>query len=156
MVVNEAHAWVEVYDAKIWHRIDLGGAAANLDFTPEIGKPSYIPPPDPYAWPEQRDSGQDVADKVRQLAEQAAQKKAEQQGDDPERVGERERVRLVEPERDAEQRAERRRARAEGPARRSSASARSTTTSGAACRSTFRASSRPAACPARTSASTWC
>ena len=25
MVVNEAHAWVEVSDGTLWHRIDLGG-----------------------------------------------------------------------------------------------------------------------------------
>jgi Transglutaminase-like superfamily len=65
MVVNEAHAWVEVYDAKLWHRVDLGGAAANLQNDPDPNKPPYIPPPDPYAWPSSRDSGQDLADRNR-------------------------------------------------------------------------------------------
>ncbi|RYE86869.1 MAG: transglutaminase family protein, partial [Myxococcales bacterium] len=30
MVTNEAHAWVEVHDGQLWHRIDLGGAALNF------------------------------------------------------------------------------------------------------------------------------
>ena len=65
MVVNEAHAWVEVFDGALWHRIDLGGAAANLDHETDASKPAYKPPPDPYAWPESRDSGQDLADRTR-------------------------------------------------------------------------------------------
>ncbi len=65
MVVNEAHAWVEVFDGTLWHRIDLGGAAANLDHEADPAKPAYKPPPDPYAWPESRDSGQDLADRNR-------------------------------------------------------------------------------------------
>jgi len=68
MVVNEAHAWVEVFDARLWHRIDLGGAAANLDNDPDPGRPAYMPPPDPYAWPSGRDSGQELADKNRAQA----------------------------------------------------------------------------------------
>ncbi len=60
MVVNEAHAWVEVYDGKLWHRVDLGGAAQNLDQDPEPGRPPYVPPPDPYTWPESHDSGEDL------------------------------------------------------------------------------------------------
>jgi hypothetical protein len=70
MVVNEAHAWVEVFDGSLWHRIDLGGAAANLDHEPDASKPSYKPPPDPYAWPESRDSGQDLADRNRDRSQQ--------------------------------------------------------------------------------------
>ena len=66
MVVNEAHAWVEVFDASLWHRIDLGGAAANLDHEPDSGRPPYKPPPDPYAWPEGQESGQDLADRNRE------------------------------------------------------------------------------------------
>jgi hypothetical protein len=65
MVVNEAHAWVEVFDSRLWHRIDLGGAAANLDNEPDPSRPPYVPPPDPYAWPSSRDSGQDLADRNR-------------------------------------------------------------------------------------------
>ena len=71
MVVNEAHAWIEAFDGTLWHRIDLGGAAANLDHEPDPGKPSYKPPPDPYAWPEGRDSGQDLADRNRDRAASA-------------------------------------------------------------------------------------
>ncbi len=65
MVVNEAHAWVEVHDSRLWHRIDLGGAAANLENDADPTKPAYVPPPDPYAWPTSHDSGQDLADKNR-------------------------------------------------------------------------------------------
>ncbi|AUX40829.1 hypothetical protein SOCE26_022300 [Sorangium cellulosum] len=71
MVVNEAHAWVEVFDGSLWHRIDLGGAALNMDQEIDPSRPPHIPPPDPYSWPEQRDSGQDLAERTR--AEQAAQ-----------------------------------------------------------------------------------
>jgi hypothetical protein len=65
MVVNEAHAWVEVGDGALWHRIDLGGAARQLDTAPDADKPAYVPPPDPYAWPDARDSGQDLAERAR-------------------------------------------------------------------------------------------
>jgi hypothetical protein len=70
MVVNEAHAWVEVYDGSLWHRIDLGGAAQNLDDPPDPSKPQYQPPPDPYAWPDnaQQGSGQGLASRMRQNA----------------------------------------------------------------------------------------
>lgn len=71
MVVNEAHAWVEVFDGSLWHRIDLGGAAANLEHEPDASKPSYKPPPDPYAWPESRDSGQDLAERNRDKSQQS-------------------------------------------------------------------------------------
>ncbi|AUX30130.1 MULTISPECIES: transglutaminase family protein [Sorangium] len=71
MVVNEAHAWVEVFDGSLWHRIDLGGAALNMDQEVDPSRPPYVPPPDPYSWPEQRDSGQDLADRTR--AEQMQQ-----------------------------------------------------------------------------------
>jgi hypothetical protein len=70
MVVNEAHAWVEVFDARLWHRVDLGGAAANLDNEPDPARPAYVPPPDPYRWPSGRDSGQDLADRNRAQANQ--------------------------------------------------------------------------------------
>lgn len=66
MVENEAHAWVEANDGSLWHRIDLGGAARELDTPPSDGKPSYVPPPDPYAWPESSDSGQALAERARE------------------------------------------------------------------------------------------
>ena len=53
-VHNEAHAWVEVFDGLVWHRIDLGGAAPSFQFdgeTPE-GAP-YRMPADNYDWPTQ-------------------------------------------------------------------------------------------------------
>lgn len=79
MVTNEAHAWVEVNDGALWHRIDLGGAALNLEQNDVAGRPPYVPPPDPYQWPAQRDSAQDLADRTR--AQQAAQ--PSQSADDP-------------------------------------------------------------------------
>lgn len=66
MVVNEAHAWVEVFDATLWHRIDLGGAALNLEQESDPGRPPYVPPPDPFAWPNNRDSGEDLAQRARE------------------------------------------------------------------------------------------
>lgn len=67
MVVNEAHAWVEVYDGKLWHRIDLGGAALNLDQDRDPTRPQHQPPQDPYEWPEgaEQSSGQQLADNER-------------------------------------------------------------------------------------------
>lgn len=50
-VRNEAHAWVEVYDSHIWHRIDLGGAAQRFDIDARGGAPPHVTPPDPYDWP---------------------------------------------------------------------------------------------------------
>lgn len=68
MVVNEAHAWVEVHDGQLWHRIDLGGAAANLETNTDPQRPPHVPPPDPFTWPPSRDSGQDAADRARTQA----------------------------------------------------------------------------------------
>ena len=52
LVYNEAHAWVEVYDTELWHRIDLGGAASNIDDTrADPLTPEHRPPPDPFTWP---------------------------------------------------------------------------------------------------------
>ncbi len=68
MIVNEAHAWVEAFDGSLWHRIDLGGAALNME-TRENEGPPHQPPPDPYAWPESsQDSGQEMADRARSTA----------------------------------------------------------------------------------------
>ncbi len=67
MVVNEAHAWVEVFDNDLWHRIDLGGAALNLDQNNDPTRPQHQPPQDPYTWPEgaEQSSGQQLAEKDR-------------------------------------------------------------------------------------------
>jgi hypothetical protein len=69
-VHNEAHAWVEVFDGLVWHRIDLGGAAPSFQFdgeTPE-GAP-YRMPADNYDWPTQAGAAtQSRVDASRQTA----------------------------------------------------------------------------------------
>lgn len=64
MIRNEAHAWVEVYDSAIWHRIDLGGAANRMQIDADPSAPAHAPPPDPYAWPDGSDSGLSAADRA--------------------------------------------------------------------------------------------
>jgi Transglutaminase-like superfamily len=58
-VHNEAHAWVEVFDTELWHRIDLGGAAghAGLDQPLSI---RHVAPGDPFPWPPQSERGTDM------------------------------------------------------------------------------------------------
>lgn len=60
-VRNEAHAWVEVGDGRLWHRIDLGGAAQRFDADTRPGAPAHVAPPDPYVWPEGANSAQSNA-----------------------------------------------------------------------------------------------
>jgi hypothetical protein len=50
-VRNEAHAWVEVRDRRLWHRIDLGGQARRFEVDTRQGAPAHVVPPDPYPWP---------------------------------------------------------------------------------------------------------
>ncbi|MBI4705608.1 MAG: transglutaminase domain-containing protein [Deltaproteobacteria bacterium] len=78
MVTNDAHAWVEVHDGKLWRRIDLGGAAEELAGEPNLDRPAHVPPPDPYGWPAGRDSGAELAGRQRQaaLAERRSQEAA--------------------------------------------------------------------------------
>ncbi|MCA9595111.1 MAG: transglutaminase domain-containing protein [Myxococcales bacterium] len=64
MVRNEAHAWVEVYDGSLWHRIDLGGAAERMDTEQDPTEPQHRPPDDPYSWPEGSESGQELAQRT--------------------------------------------------------------------------------------------
>jgi hypothetical protein len=59
---NEAHAWVEVYDGDLWHRIDLGGAADQLEMDDQ-GRPRHVEPRDPFAWPDRRESGLAMAER---------------------------------------------------------------------------------------------
>lgn len=62
-VHNEAHAWVEVGDGTLWHRIDLGGAGRILDDKtekPEKEQPPYASPDDPYSWPAGATKGTDL------------------------------------------------------------------------------------------------
>jgi hypothetical protein len=51
LVRNEAHAWVEVSDGSIWHRIDLGGAAGRFELDSAQRAQPHIPPEDPFVWP---------------------------------------------------------------------------------------------------------
>lgn len=52
LVHNEAHAWVEVYDTEIWHRIDLGGASSHINQTRQDPlAPRHRAPNDPHSWP---------------------------------------------------------------------------------------------------------
>lgn len=52
VVHNEAHAWVEVFDSELWHRVDLGGAATNVqEYRPDPLALQHRPPNDPYSWP---------------------------------------------------------------------------------------------------------
>jgi transglutaminase superfamily protein len=62
VAMNEAHAWVEVFDGELWHRIDLGGAADHLEMDDE-GRPRHVEPHDPFAWPDRRESGLAMADR---------------------------------------------------------------------------------------------
>ncbi len=59
MALNEAHAWVEVYDGTLWRRVDLGGAGRTLG-DPGPPKTAYAPPPDPFAWPVDATRGEDL------------------------------------------------------------------------------------------------
>jgi len=53
LVMNEAHAWVEVHDGTSWRRIDLGGAGVLQDAAAlTLDRPAYEPPPDPFGWPD--------------------------------------------------------------------------------------------------------
>ncbi len=70
LVSNEAHAWVEVRDDRQWRRIDLGGAALDLQQTSRLDRPQHVPPPDNFAWPTGRDSGAELGARERKDAEQ--------------------------------------------------------------------------------------
>lgn len=65
VVMNEAHAWVEVNDGHAWRRIDLGGAGRMLHDPLSTNVP-YEPPADPFAWPQNSTRGQDLGDRARQ------------------------------------------------------------------------------------------
>ena len=60
MVINEAHAWVEVHDGEMWHRVDLGGAGRMMAEQAPAAAP-YAPPPDPFAWPSGANRGEDLS-----------------------------------------------------------------------------------------------
>jgi hypothetical protein len=65
MVLNEAHAWVEVNDGQLWRRIDLGGAG-DMQNDKSASNVPYEPPPDPFAWPAGEKSGTEMADRARE------------------------------------------------------------------------------------------
>ena len=60
VVLNEAHAWVEVWTGTLWKRIDLGGAGSILVETTPLGGTRYAPPPDPFQWPAGSRRGDDL------------------------------------------------------------------------------------------------
>ena len=64
MVVNEAHAWVELHDGRQWRRVDLGGAGQTLH-DPLSNNVPYDPPADPFAWPQNAARGDDLAERAR-------------------------------------------------------------------------------------------
>ncbi len=64
MIANEAHAWVELHDGRIWRRIDLGGAGRTLS-DPLSSNVPYEPPPDPFMWPQGSTRGTDLANRAR-------------------------------------------------------------------------------------------
>jgi transglutaminase-like putative cysteine protease len=70
MVLNEAHAWVEVADGGLWRRIDLGGAG-RMQPPPEAAaeRPVYRPPPDAFAWPQNAERGDDMVADARAQAQ---------------------------------------------------------------------------------------
>lgn len=85
LVHNEAHAWVEVRDDERWHRIDLGGAALDLEQDPHLERPPHVPPPDQFPWPTGRDSGADLAhrDRAESLQEAIEQSGGPSDPNDP-------------------------------------------------------------------------
>lgn len=72
LVHNEAHAWVEVFNAERWTRIDLGGAAAQVE-RPLDNRPSinHKPPPDPFSWPRGAERGELLSQAAAQASGQA-------------------------------------------------------------------------------------
>ena len=71
MVVNEAHAWVEVHDGTLFRRIDLGGAGRTLG-DPRSATTSHVPPGDPFAWPPGASRGADLADRAKNALKSAS------------------------------------------------------------------------------------
>lgn len=75
MVLNEAHAWVEVFDGASWRRIDLGGAGhmTNPASSALPERALYRPPPDAFAWPQQSERGDDMVADARARAQRGAE-----------------------------------------------------------------------------------
>jgi hypothetical protein len=66
MVINEAHAWVEIYDSVMWRRIDLGGAGRMLSEEAQTAEP-YAAPNDAFPWPANATRGEDLTEKARNI-----------------------------------------------------------------------------------------
>jgi hypothetical protein len=69
MIVNEAHAWVEVNDGTGFRRLDLGGAANHLDDRTSQNRIAHQQPADSFPWPSTRDSGAQLAESNRGAAQ---------------------------------------------------------------------------------------
>jgi transglutaminase-like putative cysteine protease len=70
LVLNEAHAWVEIHDGALWRRVDLGGAGhmANPASNALPDRAVYRPPPDVFAWPQNAERGDDMVADARARA----------------------------------------------------------------------------------------
>ena len=66
MVINEAHAWVEVFDGTMWRRIDLGGAGRMLSEESATAEP-YAAPTDAFPWPANATRGEDLTEKAHNI-----------------------------------------------------------------------------------------
>lgn len=64
VVTNEAHAWVEVHDGKLWRRIDLGGAGRMMR-DPLSQNVTHQTPDDPFQWPAGSTRGAELAERTR-------------------------------------------------------------------------------------------
>jgi transglutaminase-like putative cysteine protease len=62
LVLNEAHAWVEIHDGALWRRVDLGGAGrmAPPPASALADRAAYRPPPDTFSWPQNSRRGDDM------------------------------------------------------------------------------------------------
>ncbi len=65
MVMNEAHAWVEVNDGALWRRIDLGGAGRLADPIDPRERNAFRAPPDVLPWPDGTQSGDAMVTEAR-------------------------------------------------------------------------------------------
>jgi transglutaminase-like putative cysteine protease len=74
LVLNEAHAWVEIHDGTLWRRIDLGGAGhmANPASNALPERAVYRPPPDSFSWPQNSERGDDMVADARARAASSA------------------------------------------------------------------------------------
>jgi transglutaminase-like putative cysteine protease len=67
VVTNEAHAWVEVHNGRLWKRIDLGGAGETLETS--NSDDLHEAPPDGFEWPTSAARGDDAARRAQRNAQ---------------------------------------------------------------------------------------